>query len=255
MDDNEYPPDSDYRPHLNLERHLTVGPHIYQITASGTGDERVGLTLVGWNPAGEVVSEISGGISPADLAPVSDALTSTLAGLAALRRQRLSSAPGRAAAAGPLPKRHRNQGVRWSAQDDERLAARHRAGAGPRELMGEFGRSRGGIVARLEHLGLIAADGSAVRAGRSARASAEGPAVGAGRSAWASAEGSAGVSSAAPAEGPVGVSSEAPAGVPAVPPARVPAVPPARVPAGVPAGVPVAVSDAGAAGEVVTEAA
>ena len=176
MDDNEYPPDSDRRPHLALERHLTVGPHVYQITASGTGDDRVGLTLVGWNPAGEVVSEISGGISPADLAPVADALTSTLAGLAALRRQRLSAAPGPAAATGPLPKRHRNQGVRWSAEDDERLAARHRAGAGPKELMGEFGRSRGGIIARLEHLGLIVADGSAVRVGRSARASTEAPA-------------------------------------------------------------------------------
>src|SRR5688572_24133407 len=91
MDDNEYAPESDHRPHLNLERHLTIGPHVYQLTASGTGEERIGLSLVGWNPSGEVVSEISGGISPADLAPVADALTSTLAGLAALRRQRLGS--------------------------------------------------------------------------------------------------------------------------------------------------------------------
>jgi len=164
MDDNQYAPENDNRPHLNLERHLTVGPHVYQVTASSTGDERIGLSLVGWNPAGEVVSEISGGISPADLAPVADALTSTLAGLAALRRQRLSSAAAQAAA-GPVLKRHRNQGVRWSAEDDERLAARHRAGAGPKELMGEFGRSRGGIIARLEHLGLITPDGVAVSAG------------------------------------------------------------------------------------------
>jgi hypothetical protein len=52
-------------------------------------------------------------------------------------------------------KRHRNQGVRWTAEHDEELVARFRAGAGQKELMEEFGRSRGGIVARLEHLGLI----------------------------------------------------------------------------------------------------
>lgn len=151
MDDRERPPDGDHRPHLTIERQLTVGPHAYQLTASDVGDGRIGLRLVGWNAAGEVVGEISGGMSPADLAPLADALTSTLAGLAALRRQRLT-----ATAPPPAPpRRHRNQGVRWSAEDDERLAARHRAGASPRELMAEFGRSRGGITARLERLGLI----------------------------------------------------------------------------------------------------
>jgi hypothetical protein len=162
MDDNEYPPESDHRPHLSLERHLTIGKHVYQLSASGTGDERVGLSLVGWGATGEVVSEISGGISPADLAPVADALTSTLAGLATLRRQRLAPAvpaPATAAPPGARQRRHRNQGARWSAEDDERLAARHRAGARPRDLMEEFGRSRGGIVGRLEHLGLITPDG------------------------------------------------------------------------------------------------
>ena len=164
MDDNEYVPEADRRPHLSLERQLTIGPHVYQLTASGTGDERIGLSVVGWGPTGEVVSEISGGISPADLAPVADALTSTLAGLAALRRQRLSSVTPAQATSGERPKRHRNQGTRWSAEDDERLVARHRAGASPRELMKEFGRSRGGILARLEHLGLITADGVPITA-------------------------------------------------------------------------------------------
>ena len=158
MENNEYAPESDRRPHLSLERHLTVGPHTYQLTASGTGDERIGLSLVGWNPSGEVVSEISGGISPVDLTPVADALTSTLAGLAALRRQRLAPTASPVAPGSP-PKRYRNQGIRWSAEDDERLATRHRAGASPKELMEEFGRSRGGIIARLEHLGLITPEG------------------------------------------------------------------------------------------------
>jgi hypothetical protein len=169
MDTNEHPPETDLRPHLSLERHLTVGPHVYQLAAAGTGDERIKLTLVGWNAAGEVVSEISGGISPADLAPVADALTSTLAGLATLRRQRLHAAapPGAPApAAAPAAKRHRNQGTRWSEEDDDRLTERFRAGVSTRELMAEFGRSRGGIVSRLEHLGLIAADGTAAARSR-----------------------------------------------------------------------------------------
>src|SRR5690349_8550229 len=148
MDDKERPPDSDHRPHLHVERRLTVGPHVYQLTASDAGDARIGRRLVGWNASGEVVSEISAGMSPADLTPVAEALTSTLTGLAALRRQRLTAADPPAAP----PRRHRNQGVRWSAEDDERLATRHRAGATPKELMAEFGRSRGGITARLEHL-------------------------------------------------------------------------------------------------------
>jgi hypothetical protein len=200
MDDNKYPPEGEPQPYLSLERQLSVGPHIYQLAASGADEERIGLTLVGWNAAGEVVSEISGGISPADLAPVADALTSTLFGLAALRRQHLAApalAPGSASAVMAVPgsapaawrgsvpagwpgpgaaaavvpgststavaaapaKRHRNQGARWSAEDDDLLTARYQAGATPKELMTEFGRSRGGITARLEHLGLVTPDG------------------------------------------------------------------------------------------------
>ena len=162
MDDNKYPPDGEPQPYLSLERQLSVGPHIYQLAASGADEERIGLTLVGWNAAGEVVSEISGGISPADLAPVADALTTTLAGLAALRHRRLTAAAS-PAAPGQSAKRHRNQGVRWTAEDDERLMARFGAGATQKDLMEEFGRSRGGIVARLEHLGLIPAEGEESR--------------------------------------------------------------------------------------------
>jgi hypothetical protein len=157
MTDIQYPPEDDRRPHTALERHLTVGPHIYQITASGTGDDRIGLTLVGWDAEGQVVSEVSGGISAGDLPAVADALTSTLAGLAALRGH--GTAP-----AAPAPvdgqKRHPNQGVRWTEEDDERLRARHGEGASRKELMEEFGRSRGGITARLERLGLIEPEGT-----------------------------------------------------------------------------------------------
>ncbi|AGL15294.1 hypothetical protein [Actinoplanes sp. N902-109] len=149
MTDIGYAPELDRRPHTMLERHLTVGAHTYQITASGTGEETVSLALSGWSSDGQVVSEISGGISPHDLPAVAAALTSTLAGLVALHDQ--GKAAGTAAPA--KPKRYPNRGSRWSPADDERLLARFREGARERELMEEFGRSRGGIRARLETLG------------------------------------------------------------------------------------------------------
>jgi hypothetical protein len=67
------------------------------------------------------------------------------------------------AEAPPPVKRYRNQGVRWTDEDDQLLITRHRAGARPKQLMEEFGRSRGGITARLEHLGLITPSGTATR--------------------------------------------------------------------------------------------
>jgi hypothetical protein len=95
-----------------------------------------------------VVSEISGGISPDDLPALADVLTTTLAGLVALRAPRPAPAPRR---------KPPNQGRAWTAEDDERLVERHREGATEKELMAEFGRSRGGIRARLERLGEVAA--------------------------------------------------------------------------------------------------
>lgn len=170
MNDTGYAPELDRRSHTLLERHLVVGAHTYQITASGTGDDEVRLHLNGWDADGSTIGEFSGGISPADLPAVADALTSTLAGLVALRAvpSRRTPAPRSAAAAvgpngsprgGPsgaeLPRRHPNQGTRWSPEDDERLVARFREGAAERSLITEFGRSRGGIRARLETLGLV----------------------------------------------------------------------------------------------------
>ncbi|MFI7597534.1 hypothetical protein [Actinoplanes sp. NPDC049681] len=174
MNDNEYTPDLDRRPHTQLDRHFTSGGNTYQLTASGTGDERIRLTLTGWDPGGDVVSEISGGILPTDLPAVADALTSTLSGLAALRARGKPSM-----AAKERPKRYPNRGSRWSHEDDERLVARYREGAGESELMEEFGRSRGGIRARLETLGEIAVEeGSGFLARFAAAGVAQRPAAG-----------------------------------------------------------------------------
>ncbi len=164
----EHAPEQDRRPHTLLERHLVVGAHTYQITASGTGDEQVHLHLSGWDADGAAVGEFSGGISPTDLPAVADALASTLAGLVALRAapalpRRLQAGrvtgggtgPGAAPRVAELPKRHPNQGTRWSAEDDDRLLARFHEGATERTLIEEFGRSRGGIRARLETLGVV----------------------------------------------------------------------------------------------------
>lgn len=153
MDDNRYLPEEAQPPHISIDRHLTVGKTQFLITASGSGDRPIDLAVVGCDQQGRVVSEISGGISPTDLPAVADVLTSTMESLVALHRQhRLSLFPAR--------RRRPNHGTRWTDDDDIRLITRHREGAAIRELMEEFGRSRGGIRARLIHLGEITEDDS-----------------------------------------------------------------------------------------------
>jgi hypothetical protein len=162
MDDNEYLSGEAPPPHIAIDRQVVVGDTQFLITASGSGGRRIDLAVVGCDRDGLVVSEISGGISPRDLPAVADVLTSTLAGLVALHEHHRSTpAAGR---------RRPNHGARWTPEEDARLAARHRAGASQRELMDEFGRSRGGIRARLEHLGLIETAAPAPPAGRRAEA-------------------------------------------------------------------------------------
>ena len=141
---------------ITLDRRLVLGEIDYQVTAFPTDDHRIDLCIVSSDGDGHVVSEISGGIAPADLTGLTDVLTSTLAGLIAMTR------PPSPVPAAPPPDqrvRHPNRGVRWTPEDDERLIARYRAGARPRDLMAEFGRSNGGIRSRLEYLGELAPGG------------------------------------------------------------------------------------------------
>jgi hypothetical protein len=135
---------------ITLDRRLVLGETDYQVTAFPTEDRRIELCIVSSDGDGETVSEISGGISPDDLANLTDVLTSTLAGLIAMTGLPFTGRPSP-----PVDRRGRypNQGARWTPEDDERLVARYRAGARPRDLMAEFGRSNGGIRSRLEYLG------------------------------------------------------------------------------------------------------
>ena len=142
MDDNRYLPPEAPPPDLSLDRQMTVGDTQFLITATGSLSTRIELAVVGCDRDGRVISEISGGISPHDLPVVAEVVSATLNGLVALHPQRVT-----------LRRRAANHGARWSADDDERLIARHRAGASRKVLSGEFGRSQAGIKARLEHLG------------------------------------------------------------------------------------------------------
>ncbi|MGX6601828.1 hypothetical protein ACWKSP_06795 [Micromonosporaceae bacterium Da 78-11] len=133
---------------ITLDRRLVLGETDYQVTAFPTDDHRIDLCIVSSDSDGQVVSEISGGLAPADLPALTDVLVSTLAGLIAMTRP---------VHAQPAPSgRSPNQGARWTSQDDDRLTTRYRAGAQLRALTEEFGRSSGGIRARLEHLGELA---------------------------------------------------------------------------------------------------
>jgi hypothetical protein len=137
---------------ITLDRRLVLGEIDYQVTAFPTDDHRIDLCIVSSDGDGQVVSEISGGIAPSDLAALTDVLTSTLAGLIAMTRPPMSASRTSAAPRDRPP----NQGSRWTASDDARLVDRYRQGARLRDLTGEFGRSSGGVRSRLEFLGVLA---------------------------------------------------------------------------------------------------
>ncbi|BCJ45124.1 hypothetical protein GCM10010168_69250 [Actinoplanes ianthinogenes] len=136
---------------ITLDRRLLLGETDYQVTVFPTEDQRLDLCIVSSDGDGQVVSEISGSLAPADLPGLTEVLASTLAGLIAM-----TGPPGGGQAPLPAPRRHPpNQGARWTPADDERLRTRYREGAGQVELATEFGRTTGGVRARLEHLGEI----------------------------------------------------------------------------------------------------
>jgi hypothetical protein len=136
---------------ITLDRRLVLGEIDYQVTAFPAEDHRIDLCIVSSDGNGQVVSEISGGIAPSDLTSLADVLTSTLSGLIAMTQPALSSRS-------PSTRRDRppNRGTRWTESDDARLINRFRAGARLRDLSDEFGRTGGGIRARLEFLGVLA---------------------------------------------------------------------------------------------------
>jgi hypothetical protein len=136
---------------ITLDRRLVLGEIDYQVTAFPAEDHRIDLCIVSSDGDGQVVSEISGGIAPSDLTALTDVLTSTLSGLIAMTQPALSSRS-------PSGRRDRppNRGTRWTEADDTRLISRYRTGARLRDLSDEFGRTSGGIRARLEFLGILA---------------------------------------------------------------------------------------------------
>jgi hypothetical protein len=136
---------------ITLDRRLVLGEIDYQVTAFPAEDHRIDLCIVSSDGNGQVVSEISGGIAPSDLTSLTDVLTSTLSGLIAMTQPALSSRSPSA-----RPDRPPNRGTRWTESDDTRLTDRYRDGARLRDLTDEFGRTPGGIRARLEFLGVLA---------------------------------------------------------------------------------------------------
>ncbi|MEU4427417.1 hypothetical protein AB0F81_42905 [Actinoplanes sp. NPDC024001] len=134
---------------ITLDRRLLIGETEYQVTVFPTDDRRLDLCIVSSDGDGRVVSEISGGIAPSDLTGLTDVLGSTLAGLIAMTRPPAARVPP------PPQQRDRppNRGARWTPEDDTRLHTRFHSGASLTDLATEFGRTEGGIRARLEHLG------------------------------------------------------------------------------------------------------
>ena len=133
---------------ITLDRRLRLGETDYQVTVFPAEDSRLDLCIVSSDGDGRTISEISGGLAPADLPGLTDVLTSILAGLIAMTSQPGVTVPPPSARGRPP-----NRGARWTTEDDARLIGRHRAGARLTDLADELGRTSGAIRARLEHLG------------------------------------------------------------------------------------------------------
>ena len=131
---------------FQLARRVTVDGRDYDISAADSGDERVQVRITGLDGEGLPIAELAGDIPPTDLAAFAKVINSTFAGLAGLF-------PGPSTTDSKHKRRHPNHGVRWTPEADTALLARHRAGADVTDLMAEFGRSRSGIISRLELLG------------------------------------------------------------------------------------------------------
>jgi hypothetical protein len=130
---------------FQLARRLSVDGRDYDISAADSGDDRVQVRITGLDGDGLPVAELAGEIPPTDLAAIAKVINSTFAGLAGLF-------PAPSTTDGRHKRRHPNHGVRWTPDDDAALLARHGAGASVSDLMAEFGRSRSGIISRLELL-------------------------------------------------------------------------------------------------------
>lgn len=86
---------------------------------------------------------------------------------------RADEAAAQVAYVAEVRRKHPKAYTAWSADDEARLAELFRAGRSVEELMAEFGRQRGGIMSRLEKLGLRSGSGSG-SGGAGAGASTEG---------------------------------------------------------------------------------
>jgi hypothetical protein len=69
---------------ITLDRRVVLGDTDYQVTAFPTDDHRIDLCIVSTDPDGQVISELSAGLTPTDLPNMTEVLTSTLAGLIAM---------------------------------------------------------------------------------------------------------------------------------------------------------------------------
>jgi hypothetical protein len=152
METSNLSPDPALPSIVELRRRLTAGTRSYELIASATGDDRVSVHLVGRDPDGEVVTEVVGEIPPEDLGAVAEI---TAGALAALARACDTPTARRTSAVARKRLTYPNANARWTAAEEARLTQLHRDGTTVEDLMREFGRNRGGIMARLVKLGLV----------------------------------------------------------------------------------------------------
>jgi hypothetical protein len=154
MDESEWLPSEADEPTTDVRRHVIHGDQTHTILISVT-DETANVRFEITEPSGISVGRLGGELPAATLSVAGD-----LVGKAMSAAGRAHGGTGQAKPrnADRLRARHRNHGARWTADDEERLTERFRAGAAVSELSDEFGRNINGIRARLVQLGLLPAE-------------------------------------------------------------------------------------------------
>jgi hypothetical protein len=163
MDDSGWLPDEADEPRTDVHRRLVDGGRCLEFEVR-VADENASVQLRVSEPGGLMVGRVSGDLPAGSLSVVGQ-----LIGDAMSAAGRAHRGTDKAGSARP-PSRHRNQGARWTPEEEALLSERFTAGASVAELRSEFGRTDNSIRARLVQLELLPAEEWPTRLGERRRA-------------------------------------------------------------------------------------
>ncbi|HKE66734.1 MAG TPA: hypothetical protein VKB59_19070 [Micromonosporaceae bacterium] len=155
MDESGWLPDEADEPTTNVRRRFVDGGRCHEIMIS-VAHEAAAVRVHITEPGGRLVGEVSGEIPAVALTIVGELIGDGM--FAAGRAHGGTGSNARSDKPDAKRPKLRNQGARWTPDEEALLAERFSAGATIAELRGEFGRTDTSIRARLVQLNLLPAD-------------------------------------------------------------------------------------------------